>query len=36
MPSYDWILENRLKTNCTLNRREYKILGKRLKKFYAN
>ena len=36
MPSYDWILENRLKTNCTLMKSEYKLLGKWLKEFYAS
>ena len=35
MPSYDWILRNRLKTHGKLQRNQYKILGKWLKEFYG-
>ena len=34
-PSYNWILENRLKETGTLKKSQYKILGKWFKEFYA-
>ena len=34
-PSFNWMLENKLKQNGTLQKSEYKMLGKWLKEFYA-
>ena len=35
MPSYNWMLENKLNNNATLLKSKYKILGQWLKEFYA-
>jgi len=34
MPSYNWIMENKLTDNATLQKSKYKILGKWLKEYY--